>query len=245
MKNEIGNEHCRLRDEIENRAQAAGGSYRNDGELGHNSAEPYPTPLNSHGLLEDPAPITGDYHVGNTKTATDIQKWAASLPLHHRSTTNSGDYSANSFASIPPSKRPSRHARPSTNGSSSWGPRIPQVHLNINSQRVDIALPPVNIDVSRTMNKMNSEHQFCYYWHLGKFCSTENCPRRHGDSLDDEQIAWLQRESRRIRCHYGLRCKSTNCYRGHNCSSICCNQKSCVFRESHGMDRTVVDIIPA
>ena len=131
-----------------------------------------------------------------------------------------------------------------------WGWRSEKsVLLNINDERVDPELGEVDYETSQSMQDRTETLRFCVSYHLQQSCLTKAaggiCNLRHGPQLNDDELRWLWKDSRRRGCNQGSQCRRVNCFYGHMCPNQpgCPRGTKCSLNMFHGVDRTVVRIL--
>lgn len=161
-----------------------------------------------------------------------IAKWQA--------TAGSSWPAAPSWPALPPS-------RPAPKTSLGWATEK-KVLLNINDERVDPDLGEVDHVTSESMLNRIESQAFCAYHHLQDRCIAESigkpCAFRHGPRLNEDELRFLKRYTRRGICNSGSACRRDYCIYGHVCPNEpgCVRGPKCPFSRFHGVDKTVVKV---
>ena len=114
----------------------------------------------------------------------------------------------------------------------------PKIHLNKDQQRIDLPLPPSDLDLVSELRALKLCNR-----HFLTTCTYTRCDHTHDhQALTEEERAALQRVARQSACGRGLLCQDRNCVAAHNCSyGDRCNRDACQF--PHVADRKVVESI--
>ena len=123
------------------------------------------------------------------------------------------------------------------------------VLLNINNERVDHELGEVDHETSESMLDRMEVQRFCLFYHLQGSCAALSagnpCNFRHGPRLNDDELRFLRRDSRRRPCNFGPTCLRADCLYGHVCPSQpgCERGPTCPFYKFHEVDKTAVRVL--
>lgn len=123
------------------------------------------------------------------------------------------------------------------------------VLLNINNERVDHELGEVDHGTSESMLDRIEVQRFCLFYHLQGSCAALSagnpCNFRHGPRLNDDELRFLRRDSRRRPCNFGSTCLRADCMYGHVCLSQpgCEKGPTCPFYKFHKVDKTAVRVL--
>lgn len=123
-----------------------------------------------------------------------------------------------------------------------------KVLLNINNQRVDPELGEVDSVTHDSMSNRMKVKFFCVYYHLQGFCAAsptgKTCSFRHEPRLNEDELRYLMRISRRRPCKSGATCRKIDCLYGHVCPDEpgCKRDTGCSLSEFHGLDKTAVKV---
>ena len=130
------------------------------------------------------------------------------------------------------------------NRHSTWGPNDKVVILNVNDERVDAYMGPIDLDVAESMLDRIEERKFCQYYHLNGKCGNKFCRYRHEPRLSKEELVYLRYHVRQLPCDSGSRCGNAYCIFGHVCPNQpgCEKGRSCPFYRVHEVDQTAVRV---
>lgn len=141
-------------------------------------------------------------------------------------------------AKAPPTISPSTTPLPSK-------PTEPVVARNRLGQRVD---PVIKVDPNEV--KRIKALKMCNVHFLKNECPYDPCTHDHFYKPNQNELTTLKFVSRMTPCWYGLECDDPKCLHGHRCPVDVEGQRSCKFgedcrfpRESHGIDRAVVNTV--
>lgn len=138
-------------------------------------------------------------------------------------------------------------ARPAPKATLDWATED-KVLLNINDERVDSDLGEIDHATSESMLERMERQHFCAFYHLQNSCAADSagkpCSFRHGPRLNEEELRFLKRVSRRRLCNSGSICRRSYCLYGHVCPNEpgCEKGPRCPFSRFHGVDKTVVKV---
>lgn len=124
-----------------------------------------------------------------------------------------------------------------------WAP----IGVNRLGQRLDLNLPKITPNQSKSFSVRTNRQRLCTNHHLLQRCNQSNCSYDH-DSIDDDIWLSLRVNARKSACYVGPGCRKHDCYAGHHCPNMSnttkCLRHSCPFKDLHETrDLEVVDVI--
>ena len=123
-----------------------------------------------------------------------------------------------------------------------WGPDPGVVLININNERVDADLGPVDLEAARKLASWTKGQKLCHnYILLGRCAHGESCTFTHTADLDEKEKVALMYRARQLLCARGSDCRSIKCWSGHMCAPTCKQGVGC-FKKLHHVDRTAVKV---
>ena len=130
----------------------------------------------------------------------------------------------------------------STSATKTWVVNQSAVLLNINNERVDADLGPIDPEADRNLLSRMKRRKICHnYVLLGHCAQAGACPFAHVAGLDEKERIALVYRARRLLCTRGSQCRSTKCWYGHTCMPNCKQGFGC-FKKLHHVDRTAVTV---
>ncbi|MCJ1267955.1 hypothetical protein MMC22_007841 [Lobaria immixta] len=124
-----------------------------------------------------------------------------------------------------------------------WAPNQRIVLLNVNDERVDSNLGPIDADASARVAERFEQQKVCNDFHLRDKCRTSGCTFSHEPRLDPKELVVLRYKARYLVCERGSACRIPDCWHGHMCSSRSCPRPvSCRFKDLHHVDKTAVKV---
>ena len=174
------------------------------------------------------------------RTSQQTEKYSA------KAETGANEAIAKWQASAGPSWPVLAPARPPGKAPSGWGMEN-IVLLNINNERVDQELGEIDYETSESMLDRIEERRFCLFYHLlGSSAHPvgKPCNYRHEPRLNEQELRFLKRESRRRPCISGSKCRRPDCIYGHVCPDQpgCQRGPLCAFYGFHAIDKTAVKV---
>lgn len=124
-----------------------------------------------------------------------------------------------------------------------WGPSQRIVLLNLDDERVDSHLGPVDQSAADRVNVRCETKKLCNDFHLRDRCWTSNCPYSHEPRLSTKELIALRYKARMLVCERGSSCRSVDCWYGHMCAQEPCRKSyGCRFRDVHHVNKTAVRV---
>lgn len=124
-----------------------------------------------------------------------------------------------------------------------WAPDEKIVLLNVNDERVDNNLGPIDADASVRVAERCEKNKICNDFHLRDKCLSASCTFAHAPRLDPKEMVVLKYKARYLICERGSACRIPDCWHGHMCPHRNCSRPTfCRFRHLHHVDKTAVTV---
>lgn len=124
-----------------------------------------------------------------------------------------------------------------------WAPNEKIVLLNVNDERVDSNLGPIDADASARVAERCEKNKICNDFHLRDKCWSASCIFAHAPRLDPKEMVVLKYKARYLKCEKGSACRIPDCWHGHMCPSRNCTRPTtCRFKELHHIDKIAVTV---
>ena len=146
-----------------------------------------------------------------------------------------------SFLRWPPRSLATRNGTQAALATKTWSPSQRVILLNVNGERVDADLGPIDPEAQRKLFQKNNRKKLCNNYEILGKCSQKNCTYAHDADLDEEEMKALVYRARMMPCERGSACRSSSCWYGHTCVKDCTGGPKC-FKKLHEVDRTAVKI---
>lgn len=126
---------------------------------------------------------------------------------------------------------------------STWPPHQKTVLLNVNDERVDSNLGPIDADAAARIAERCGKNKMCNDFHLRDKCRTATCTFGHEPRLDPKELVVLKYKARSLVCERGSACRIPDCWHGHMCPiRNCARPLTCRFKAVHHVDKTAVTV---
>ena len=146
------------------------------------------------------------------------------------------------FSSLPPSSNAMPIDHDPALATKTWGPKKKAVLLNVNNERVDADLGPVDPEAERNLYRLMSRQKLCNnYLLFGQCAQATLCPYAHTAGLNENEMIALVYHARTLPCERGSECRSHRCWYGHTCVPDCTGGPKC-FKKLHDVDRIAVKV---
>lgn len=132
---------------------------------------------------------------------------------------------------------------PAQNLPTTWAANERTVLLNVNDERVDSNLGPIDAEASARVAERCEHHKMCNDFHLRDKCWSASCIFAHAPRLDPKELVVLKYKARYLKCERGSACRIPDCWHGHMCPNRHCTRPTtCRFKEFHHVDKTAVTV---
>lgn len=136
-----------------------------------------------------------------------------------------------------------RSPTPIQNLPATWSPNQKIVLLNVNNERIDSYLGPIDADASARVAERFEQQKLCNDFHLRGRCWTSGCTYGHEPRLDPKELVVLRYKARYLVCEKGSACRIPDCWHGHMCSGRSCTRPAfCRFKDVHHIDKIAVTV---
>lgn len=196
----------------------------NNGHLFSESSKPRNSP--------DPYSFTNGHNL-----APSIATNNGHSPSASQATSNGHNSEAYQLNGHEPNPAPTQALPPT------WAPNQKIVLLNVNDERVDGNLGPMDAEASARVAERSEQHKLCNDFHLRGKCKTMTCTYSHEPRLDPKELVVLRYKARYLLCERRSACRIPDCWHGHMCAiRNCAKPLSCRFKELHHIDKTAVTV---
>lgn len=194
--------------------------------------------------VEHQTPIT-------EKSSTAMHGHNPSSPIYRFSDRRprASNHDIGQDSSIAPNSFPDSSSQPDFLGNGdhaelatkTWGSKQRIVLLNVNNERVDADLGPVDAEAERNLFRRTNQQKLCNnYVILGK-CGQAACQYAHDAGLDAKEMIALIYRARLLPCDRGSGCRFSSCWYGHMCAARCTGGPKCL-QKFHDVNRTAVKV---
>ena len=193
--------------------------------------------------LQTPRTVRGNSETRLDSSASAIYRFSEKRARHNNNV--SGHHFPIALDHIPNSPSGSNsyaNEQNSALATKTWDLEQRTVLLNVNNERVDADLGPVNPQAEKNLSRRTVWQKLCNNYVLSGQCAQAHaCPYAHDGGLDGKEMVALAYRARHLPCERGSECRSSKCWYGHTCVPNCTGGSKC-FKQLHHVDRTAVKV---
>lgn len=180
--------------------------------------------------LESPSLTNG--HPASPRPTNNVHSPSSPQVMSNGHSSDLHQLNANGGASTPTPSLPT-----------AWTANQKIVLLNVNDERVDANLGPIDAAAAARVAERCEKTKLCNDFHLRDKCRTAGCTFAHEPRLDPKEMVVLRYKARFLICERGSSCRIADCWHGHLCPiRSCAKPTTCRFKDFHHVDKTAVTV---